>query len=264
MKIFILPLFFCSNLLIWNSCQKENLVANSFFETHTITSTHLNKDYTIHILYPPNYTPNKTYKTLFLLDANDYFQEMVAVVQTDYLDHTILIGIDYNKFDERSSDFTYPADTRIPTSGQAKNYIQFLNKELLPYIANDLAIQSSDETLLGHSLTGYFATYLLFQQEHPNPFEHIIAASPSLWWGNAYIFELEEAFSQQFSPLNATFFMTMGDLEGVMMNGHFNAFGKILESRSYQDSTFQLKSYTNVSHRNSPILSFKDGLSFIH
>lgn len=264
MKRFILYLFFCSSLLLWTSCHKENLAANSFYETHTIASTHLNKDYTIHILYPPNYTQNKTYKTLFLLDANDYFREMVELVQTDYLDKTILIGIDYNEFNERENDFTYPADTRIPNSGQAKRYIQFLNEELLPYITNDLAIQSSDKTLLGHSLTGYFATYLLFQQEHPNSFDNIIAASPSLWWGNAYIFELEETFSQNFTQLNANFFMTMGDLEGVLMNTHFNAFGQILENRHYQGSTFQQQKYKDISHRNSPILSFRDGLKLLY
>jgi len=264
MKRLFLYLFLCNNILIWNSCNKEKLASNSSYKTHTIASNHLEKKYTIHILYPPNYDQNKAYKTLFLLDANDYFQEMVDLIQTNYLDNTILIGIDYNEFNERVHDFTYPADTRMPNSGQARQYIQFLNEELLPYIADDLAIQSSEEILLGHSLTGYFATYLLFQEEHPNPFEHIIAASPSLWWGNAHIFELEETFSQNHTLLNASFFMTMGDLEGVLMNTHFNAFGKILASRSYAASNFQLKKYTNISHRNSPILSFKEGLSLIY
>lgn len=264
MRRLLFYLFLSYNLLISNSCSKENLVSNSSCKTHTISSAHLEKDYTIHILYPPNYNQNKAYRTLFLLDANDYFQEMETLVQNNYLDNTILIGIDYNVFNERVHDFTYPADTGVPNSGQANHYIRFLNEELLVYIKDELKIQSIDNTLLGHSLTGYFATYLLYQQEEPNPFEHIIAASPSLWWGNSYIFDLEESFNQKNISLNASFFITMGDLEGVLMNTHFNAFEKILNNRSYLSSNFQLKKYSNISHRNSPILSFKEGLSLIY
>lgn len=248
----------------FGSCAKEELSKLDNYETHQIPSNHLQRSYTIHILYPQNYDTAKAYSTLFLLDANDYFLEMVEVITQNYKEEILLIGINYNNFEERVETFTYPADSRSPKSGQANKYIQFLNDELLPFVANDLHIKSKDKTIAGHSLTGYFTSYLLFQQEHPNLFDHIISASPSFWWGNSYIFQLEQEYSNSHPELSASFFTTMGDLEGIMMNTHFNAFVKKLEERHYQHPAWSKKVYYNISHRNSPIISFEEGLAFIY
>lgn len=258
-KYFLLFAF----LLLFGACQKEKLLTSAECKSYQISSTVLQKEYTIHVLYPFGFDKKKSYNTLFLLDANDYFKEMVKVINDNYSSEYILIGIDYNRFNERPIDFTYPANSQLEGSGQAHMYIQFLNEELLPFVSKDLQINSHHKTIMGHSLTGYFNTYLLLQQEQTNPFDHIIAASPSLWWEDFYILELLKQYNQNQGELTSTFYITMGDLEGVLMNTHFNTFVQELESYKYAVNSWGHKIYPNISHRNSPILSFQDGLSFI-
>lgn len=258
----LIGILFSVILSLFSSCSKDSLKKLDHYEKHKVYANASNKEYSVHLLYPSNYDQNTSYETLFLLDANDYFLEMVEVIKEQYSGKVILIGLDYNYFDERMIDFTYPKNPNIAGSGSANKYIKFLQDDLMPYLTN-LGIKSSSSTLLGHSLGGYFATYLLFQQDQPNLFDNIIAASPSLWWSDAYILDLEELYHKNHTTLNANFFLSMGDLEGVLMNTHFKAFEQILEKRNYQKGSWKSVLYSGVSHRNSPIISFKDGLSFI-
>lgn len=256
LSVFII--FFC-----FASCKKDIVKKVPESKSYSIASQYMQKDYTFYVLYPDNFDSTRTYRTLIMLDANDYFIEMSDVLNTDFNNQFILVGVGYNAFKERVSDFTYPYDSEVENSGHADKYVQFLGNELLPYLKDGLHIKSSDKTLLGHSLAGYFATYVQFQQSYKNPFNNIIAASPSLWWGDAYAFELEETFAANHSSLGVKYFTTIGDLEGAMMNTHFNAFVKKVTSRNYPGGEFQSQRYKNTSHRNSPIVSFKDGLTFI-
>ncbi|MBQ0740652.1 prolyl oligopeptidase family serine peptidase, partial [Aquimarina celericrescens] len=90
------------------------------------------------------------------------------------------------------TDYSYPKDPDFPhPSGGGKKFIDFMNKELIPYIEGELKIIPVDRTLYGHSLGGYLALYTLFQQEQPNLFKNVIAASPNLMWYNSYLFYLE-------------------------------------------------------------------------
>jgi len=251
-------------IFFWSvSCKKDIIKKVPESKSYSIASQYMQKEYTFYVLYPDNFDSTLNYRTLILLDANDYFIEMADVLNDDFKNQFILVGVMYNEFHERESDFTYPHDNEVPNSGHADQYVQFLSNELLPFLKNKLNIKSSDKTLLGHSLSGYFATYIQFQQKHANPFDNIIAASPSLWWGDAYAFELEKTFAANHSSLGVKYFTTIGDLEGAMMNTYFNAFVKKITSRNYPSWEFQSKRYTNTSHRNSPIVSFKDGLRFI-
>lgn len=245
------------------SCKKEIVEKVPESSAYSLYSGHMNKSYTFHILYPEGYDASSTYHTLVLLDANDYFVEMANEIQKNTPFQYVLVGVSYNDFNERQHDFTYPAISEVPSSGYANGYIRFLGDELLPYLAETLHIKSSKTTLMGHSLSGYFATYLLFQQDYVQPFDNIIAASPSLWWGDGYIFGLEQSYAKNHTVLENKLFLTMGDLEGTMMNTHFNAFTKRLYSRNYRYGDFMIKRYDNTSHRNSPIKSFMDGLQFI-
>lgn len=245
------------------ACKKEIVEAVPESSAYSIHSKQMSKQYTFHVLLPEGYDSSQTHHVLILLDANDYFVEMAKELQSNFQHQFVLVGISYNDFNERQHDFTYPSMAEVTNSGHANRYIQFLGDELLPYLQHNLNIKTSETTLLGHSLSGYLASYLLFQQDYTHPFDNIIAASPSLWWSDGYIFGLEQEFAQNQPSLNSKFFITMGDLEGAMMNTHFNAFTKKLNTRNYLSNTYQAKRYKNTSHRNSPIKSFVDGIRFI-
>ena len=137
-----------------------------------------------------------------------------------------MIGIGYKNDNKRLTDYSYPADAIQPKSGGGKKFIQFINQVLMPYIENDLSISSTNKTLLGHSIGGYFCLYVLLQQDFLNPFDNIVSASPSIWYADAFLFDLEEEYHNTHNDLNCTIYMTIGGLEFSTLNVPFEAFTK--------------------------------------
>jgi len=242
-------------ILFLFGCQKEEMLNIENSESYSINSSYTNNEYNDSSL---------TYQTIYLLDGDWYFNELSEVIKNKYTnDRIILIGIGYKGVNKRNTDYTFPADDFLTNSGGAKNYIQFLNLELIPFIENNLLIQASERSLVGHSIGGYFGQFLLFQQEYVNFFDNIISASPSLWWSNAYILSVEEQYSIVNDSLNINLYSSIGDSEGVTMNTMFNAFNTKIESRDYQDFQSEYERLENMTHNNTPIISFDKGISFI-
>ena len=200
-------------LAIISACQKEDMQAIENSIAYSINSSYTGNEYNLQILYPKNYDSSVAYQTVYLLDGGWYFNELAEVVKSKYASEIILIGIGYKNDNKRNTDYSYPADSYLSNSGGGKKYLQFLNNELIPFIENDLSIKSIETTLCGHSLGGYFALYQLLQQNYPSPFDNIVAASPSLFWSEAYILGLENQYNNVNDSLNVKLYNTMGDLE---------------------------------------------------
>ena len=244
-------------------CEKEAVLTVENAKSYSISSSYTGNDYSLQILYPKNYDSSLEYQTIYLLDGNWYFNELAEIVQTKYANEIVLVGIAYKNSNKRNTDFTYPSNDYLSNSGGGKKYMQFISNELIPYIENDLSIKSSETTLAGHSLGGFFALYQLFQQDYPSPFDNVIAASPSLFWSEAFLLNLESEYHTNHDSLNIVLYNTMGDLETLAMNALFDVFNKKVESRNYIGLSFYHKRFRNTSHNNSPIKSFDQGISFI-
>lgn len=252
------------NLGNLSSCKKEPLSSTGSQQAFTIQSAHTQVKYNINLWYPLGYLPSNNYHVVYLLDGDDYFKEATNLMEKSQREDIILIGIGYTDKNNRGTDYSFPKDKDFPSnSGGAKEFIKFINTELIPKIEGELDINSKDRTLFGHSLGGYFALYLLFQQEQPNPFQNSIVASANIMWKNAYLFELEQQYYNVNNTLDKKLYMAVGDLEGASINLFFNAFKNCLLKRNYSNFTFKHKRLENISHRNSPIISFKNALSII-
>jgi len=203
----------------------------------------------------------EAYHTIYLLDGDGYFNELSHIILDEYPDEIVLVGIGYDGENKRHSDFTYPEDDLLPHSGNANLYIQHLIKELIPFVEDSLLIQTTQRTLAGHSLGGYFGLYLLFQEEFTNPFDNIISASPSLFWHDAFLLGLEDQFNSSNDSLSVNLYITMGDSEGVTMNTLFNALNNKIKSRNYKDLIFDHERFENTTHNNNSIKSFRKGIS---
>jgi len=255
--------YFIVLLVFFMGCEKDHYEGLDNLKIHYIKSVHTFCEYKLYVIYPHNFDDTEFYHTVYMLDGDWYIDEMSKFVDANF--HNIaFVGIGYKNKNERAKDFTFPEDSRVEySSGGADKHAQFLINELIPYIENEQGIKSSERTLAGHSFGGYFATYILFQQDYANPFDNIIMASPSLWWKDGYIFQLEDEFSSTNTDLDCKLFATIGSLEGGAMNSSFNALMKKIESRNYPLLTLRHKRYTKRSHNNTPLVSFKDGLNFI-
>ncbi|MEH0154095.1 alpha/beta hydrolase-fold protein [Limibacter armeniacum] len=248
-------------ILCLSGCQSDGWSSVQNSETHYLKSKYTNSNYRINVWYPEGYQSSEDYHAVYLLDGDDYFREVAEYLTGVGREDIVLIGIGYKGDNQRGRDFSYPEDDDFPNdSGGAKQYIQFLNHELIPFIEKDLNLNSIDNTLFGHSLGGYLSLYLLYQQEYENPFDYHIAASPNIMWYRHYLFELEDDFYRMEQVITQNIYVTVGDLEGVALNTSFDAFQNLLESRDYK-TTVAFERLPNTTHRNSPIQSFIKGIA---
>lgn len=156
-------------------------------EIKTLKSTILDENRTLNIYLPDGYTNQATYPVIYLLDgsANEDFLHIVGLVQfynmTFKMPKTIIVGIANV---DRKRDFTFPAKIEKykkmhPITGGSAKFIDFLEKELQPYIKANY--KTNDSTyLIGQSLGGLVATEILLKK--PHLFSNYVIVSPSLWW----------------------------------------------------------------------------------
>jgi predicted alpha/beta superfamily hydrolase len=161
-------------------------------------------EYQLNISLPPEYqSTTAKYPVLFYLDAwmttgimTDAFFMANAMNQIQPI---ILVGIsfdgDASKFlFNRSRDYTPTFVSQeslgkdaplVPTSGQAMEFLKFMKLELVPFIEDEYRIDTQDLGLLGYSLGGLFATWVLI--EDSNMFKRYGICSPSLQWDDFFI-----------------------------------------------------------------------------
>jgi predicted alpha/beta superfamily hydrolase len=153
----------------------------------------LNEKRILNIYLPPGYHSSDTssYPLIYLLDgsADEDFIHVAGLVQFNNLSWvnrvppSILVGIANT---DRRRDFTHSTTVaadqkRSPTAGQSDKFIEFIEKELQPYINQKYRVRA-DKTIIGQSLGGLLATEILLKR--PALFNRYIIISPSLWWNN--------------------------------------------------------------------------------
>ncbi len=168
--------------------QSEKLTGDSYSKAHPpekfkLKSLYANdREYIMHITYAiDSLISGKKYPVLYYTEAwtsVDYFNLMgYLLVNSKEIEPVILVGISFDAdWDEwlklRDQDF-------LPTKG-AKNFLNFIKKELIPYVEQHYPADSTDRGLYGYSAGGIFATWVL--KEDPTLFKRIGLGSPSLGW----------------------------------------------------------------------------------
>jgi len=175
-----------------------------------LTSTLLGEKRIVNIYLPEGYNKNDSiqYPVVYLLDgsADEDFIHIAGLYQYNSFSWinrvplSIVVGI---ATVDRRRDFTFPTTIEkdkkaSPTSGQSQQFINFIEKELQPFIQNKYKATGT-KTLIGQSLGGLLATEILLSK--PTLFNQYIIISPSLWWNNGSLLQMDspllnESFSQ--------------------------------------------------------------------
>ncbi|KXV35519.1 hypothetical protein AD940_02545 [Gluconobacter thailandicus] len=77
--------------------------------------------------------------------------------------------------------------------GGASGFLQVIEEEIKPRIAELVPVNSADQTLFGHSLGGLVALHALFTR--PESYRTFLISSPSIWWSRCSVLSQEAAFS---------------------------------------------------------------------
>ena len=192
------------------------LVIGEVYELH---SDILSEKRIVNVYLPDGYKTNDTttYPVVYLLDGglDEDFIHIVGLYQfnsfpwINRVKPSIIVGIVNT---DRKKDMTFPtSDTgdirRYPTSGHSDVFINFLEKELLPFVRKSFRVSSSS-TIIGESLAGLLATEILIMK--PDLFSDYIIVSPSLWWDNGSLLEQSTALLQNIAMTGTKVYIGVG------------------------------------------------------
>jgi len=200
-------LLMAENALAYNK-QKDTVKTKLFVlgVIDEIQSKELAEKRILNIYLPEGYRKNDTikYPVVYLLDgsADEDFIHIVGLYQfnsfawINRVPKSIIVGI---ATVDRRRDFTYPtrveaAKKLYPTTGHSEQFINFIEKELQPYIEKNYKTTSS-KTIIGQSLGGLLAAEVLLKK--PELFNQYIIVSPSIWWDNGSILNLSSPILEQ-------------------------------------------------------------------
>ena len=153
---------------------------------HEVEFEPLNQTYHIYVRLPEEYDANKKYPTVYLLDGGAMFPMLASYYR--YLNfgeespELIVVGVSYGSNDwggqnQRSRDFTAPAESREEYGGASK-FSKFFRVKLLPLIERKYASDPTKRIVFGQSLGGQYSLYAA--QLETGLFWGHIASNPAL------------------------------------------------------------------------------------
>lgn len=212
---------------------------------YTIHSNILNENRTLNVYFPEEYQKNDSisYPVIYLLDgsADEDFIHIAGLVQfltfpwVKILPPSIVVGIANV---DRRRDFTFPTTIaedkkQSPTSGESAKFIEFMQKELQPFVEKSFCTTTS-KTLVGQSLGGLLAAQVLF--EKPALFTKYVIISPSLWWNNESLLTVKTAGNP---PDSLQIYIGVGKEGDIMVNDAHSLENKIKSCYSNAKVYFQ-------------------------
>lgn len=244
----------------------------------TIDSTVLDRTYDLYIKVPRDYfwerNKSKKYPVLYLNDGPHTFKVASGVTHFAQMDKAIVVGVSFahgeNGQQSRVRDLTpIVDDTWIKyQTGGAQRYLNFIENEVFKYVEDKYRVDPSRRILSGHSLGGSFGAWVLLSK--PELFSSYILTSPSLWFKNYWIFDLEEKYKAKGKPLNANVYLATGSLETIKDGMYYEMaddqvkFMKKLGSRNYQGLTIKGEVVEGTDHHSTFPVGLSKGLMFVY
>lgn len=187
--LLLLPLFITYPLL----AQPSQVItpieesAKQLFDLKQHDLTYNGREYRLYIAQPVG--NGEVFRpVLYMLDGNGQFPMLVNGAGEVSENTPIVVGIGYPSSQaypkERTRDYTIPIEGN-DEGGGAEDFYRFIVDKVKPFIEANYAVDTTRQTLCGHSHGGLFTLYVMFN--HTRSFQHYLAASPSIWWGQGAI-----------------------------------------------------------------------------
>ncbi|MEP7454501.1 alpha/beta hydrolase-fold protein [Phyllobacterium sp. SB3] len=230
------------------------------------------REYEVFVSLPPKYNEQtkRRYPTLYIADADYGFPLIRSITRRINLDGAvtsdfILIGLSYAKGEDgmtsRRRDYTpaprNEANAASAVSGGGPAYQKYLRDSVLPFVDDKFRSDPSQRLFMGHSYGALLGAQILLSE--PTLFQSYILGSPSLWYDDHVMFDLEEDYAKSNKNLPANVFMYMGGFETVKTgDARYNrskdmvkdmaAFEERLKSRNYPNLRIQSVTLPNENH----------------
>lgn len=240
-------------------------------EMRFLASKHVDQTYEIDVSLPKGYGQETVrYPVLYVLDAEYNFGCVAYIVRrlikNGDIPKILVVGIAYNTTEDdfylkRERDATPPSEVHGLRSGGAENFIRFFETDLIPAIDQRYRTIPGDRTIVGHSIGGFFGSYVLFT--HPDLFGKYLIVSPSLWYSNEVIFQYAKKFAETHKPLKAALFLSVGKDESEQMTRTTEKMIRVLEDGKFEALRFASLMPEGEHHRSVFPYAFTRGLRWL-
>jgi len=246
-------------------------------EVRILHSEIVGQDYELNISLPRSYTEgDTTYPVIFLLDSYRAFPIMKGFTDAltapyQIIPEVILVGIgyggkgiearinwalgrvrDYSPVQDSASEEWYENAINKAgfqgieaSSGGAPLFLEFIRKELFPFIESNYRIDTNNRMISGYSFGGLFGLYALFHG--PDLFNKYFLGSPSIKFKDGISFEYESNYANTHTDLNAKVFMCVGEKEEEYAE-NMKEMEELLKSRNYENLKLETVIFENESH----------------
>lgn len=266
MKITKYLLFFLICHFINAQDRKPNVTIEGF-ETMSIYSKSVNEDYNLYIGLPFGYNKGKSYKVLYILDANVTFgmvNDIVKLLSFEKKPQVIVVGVAYKNFNnwikKRGRDFM-PNYQGVDLDAEVIKFYTFMTTELIPYINKTYNTKPTENTIYGHSSGAVFGLYAMFK--NPTLFKNYILTSPSVDEDKDFIKTFENEYFSNNKTLNVNLYTSIGKSEKSSFVTTYNAFVKNLKTRTYKGLNFHEEELEGT-HMSTMAPAFIKGFQYVN
>ena len=244
-----------------------------FIDERYLISSETNTTYKLNIYMPIRYNETKNnYPILVLTDAFVF----TAVAQATFgnltfykeVPEVIVICIDYPYSNtmqlvrNRFKDMTTTHVEGYNPSGEADNFIKFIEKELFSFIENNYRVDTTDRCFFGASFGGLLASHILL--EKPYLFNKYIIGSPSYWWDNKEIIRRIQEKDKIAEQSDIEIYSYIGSKEGKMILDDWANFNSFLKEKISSKVLFKEQIYENETHGSASLVAFPNAIRFVY
>jgi predicted alpha/beta superfamily hydrolase len=272
MKNLIVP-FFCILLFGVQTVIAQNnndiIIGSKFI----INSNILDEDRTCLISLPDSYNDssegNKKYPIIILLDGYTHFKTAAGIVhfmssnrnRNNFMPETIIVAIE-NVDRERDFTVTKIKTTRPNTMGGGRNFLNFIEKELIPYVDKNYRTETN-RTLVGHSLGGLLTLNSYIDEN--SLFNAYISIDPSIWWDEQMMTEKVDSI-QPLSLKKKLYIATanQGEANYERNKKRHDVLYTLLNKKPGDSIMVKSEYFENESHRSVPLIALYEGLKYLY
>ncbi len=207
---------------------------------------------TIVVRTPASYARgDQKYPVLYMTDGAHHVGHTVAVVdflaREGRMPEVIVVGINNT---DRTRDLTPTHMDRMgegfatPTSGGGDRFLDFIATEVIPYVEKNYRTQPY-RVFAGHSFGGLFALHAFFTR--PALFNGVIAVSPTLTWGDRYVYRRASEWVKKPGDRPATLLVSVGN-EGEALDRELDALKELLQKSGPKSLTFEAVRFPDEDH----------------
>ncbi|WP_424001221.1 alpha/beta hydrolase-fold protein [Maribacter sp. IgM3_T14_3] len=245
-------------------------------EKDSIVSETLNETRHFKIVLPPSYDEYEKieYPVIYVLDGDFLINSTSGIIEymskTGEIPEFIQIYISNS---DRTKDFTpshtvinyeQQNDSTLEQSGGGKEFLKFLNFELIPYINQSYRTNSFD-TLIGRSFAGLIGGFDYLQSE--TELDSYLLIDPSFWWDKQLVVRLLDQVSRNIIKNRRIYIASSDNFDFSNyikeMRNSQNSFYEKIQNHKIDSTKIRQDYFEQNTHGTVTIPSIYNGLTFI-